>query len=93
MFHPYLSISYLDMIKSDNTRAFCIGVTNAIFKTRRDIIDVIVSIDEKGEGQIEILSPELKRQLTLTTQDLRFTDFLLKMKDMNMEPACECSFR
>ncbi|KAE9554828.1 hypothetical protein FO519_001943 [Halicephalobus sp. NKZ332] len=87
LFHPYLSISYLDMIKSDNTRAFCIGVTNAIFKTRRDIIDVIVSIDDKGEGQIEILSPELKRQLTLTTQDLRFTDFLLKMKDMNMEPA------
>uniref|UniRef100_A0A7E4ZZP2 UDENN domain-containing protein n=1 Tax=Panagrellus redivivus TaxID=6233 RepID=A0A7E4ZZP2_PANRE len=87
LFHPYLSISYLDMIRSDSTRAYCIGVTNAIFKTRRDIVDVIVTVDEKGEGQIEILCPELKRQLALTTQDLRFADFILKMREMYKEPA------
>uniref|UniRef100_A0AC34RJ36 UDENN domain-containing protein n=2 Tax=Panagrolaimus sp. JU765 TaxID=591449 RepID=A0AC34RJ36_9BILA len=87
LFHPYISISYLDMINSDNTRAYCIGVTNALFKTRKDMVDVIVTVDEKGDGQIEILSAELKRQLTLTTQDLRFTDFLLRMKDMNIDPA------
>jgi hypothetical protein len=87
LFHPYLSISYLDMIQSETTRAFCIGVTNAIFKTRRNIVDVIVTIDEKGEGQIEILSPELRRQLMLTTQDLRFADFMLKMREMSVDPA------
>lgn len=81
------------MINSDNTRAYCIGVTNALFKTRKDMVDVIVTVDEKGDGQIEILSAELKRQLTLTTQDLRFTDFLLRMKDMNIDPACKfCGF-
>lgn len=87
LFHPYLSISYLDMIQSETTRAFCIGVTNAIFKTRRNMVDVIVTIDEKGEGQIEILSPELRRQLTLSTQDLRFADFMQKMREMTVDPA------
>lgn len=75
------------MIQSETTRAFCIGVTNAIFKTRRNIVDVIVTIDEKGEGQIEILSPELKRQLMLTTQDLRFADFLFRMREMTVDSA------
>uniref|UniRef100_A0A914DUV4 UDENN domain-containing protein n=1 Tax=Acrobeloides nanus TaxID=290746 RepID=A0A914DUV4_9BILA len=70
LFHPYLSINQLDLIRSDNTRAYCIGVTNAIFKQRREFIDVIVSINEQKEGQIEILNPELRQQLSLSTQDL-----------------------
>ena len=77
------------MIQSETTRAYCIGVTNAIFKTKRNISDVIITLDEKGEGQIEILSPELKRQLALTTQDLRFADFMLKMRELYTDSTCE----
>ncbi|KAK0412771.1 hypothetical protein QR680_006401 [Steinernema hermaphroditum] len=87
LFHPYLSISYLDMIRSDNTRAYCVGATNALFKQRRDQIDVLVTLDDSGEGQIDIINPDLKRQLTLTTADLRFGDFLLKMVETRTDPA------
>ncbi|KAK5978255.1 hypothetical protein GCK32_006903 [Trichostrongylus colubriformis] len=43
LFHPYLSISYLDMIRSKAVRAFAIGATNALFVTKRDLIDAIVT--------------------------------------------------
>ena len=44
-------------------------------------------MNESGEGQIEILSAELKRDLSLTKQDLRFMDFLLKMIEVNTIPG------
>nr|CDJ85299.1 Late secretory pathway protein AVL9 domain containing protein [Haemonchus contortus] len=43
LFHPYLSISYLDMIRSKSVRGFAIGATNALFVTKRDLIDAIVT--------------------------------------------------
>uniref|UniRef100_A0A1I8A1C0 UDENN domain-containing protein n=1 Tax=Steinernema glaseri TaxID=37863 RepID=A0A1I8A1C0_9BILA len=82
LFHPYL-----DMIRADSTRAYCVGATNALFKQRRDQIDVLVTLDDAGEGQIDIINADLKRQLTLTTADLRFGDFLLKMLESRMDPA------
>lgn len=44
MFHPYLGISYLDMLKSDNIRAYCVGVTNSIFTQKYELTDAIVSV-------------------------------------------------
>lgn len=32
------------MIKSNETRAYCIGATNALFAQRREIFDVIVTV-------------------------------------------------
>lgn len=37
-----------------------------------------MQIDDAGEGQIEILDADLRRQLTLTTADLRFGDYLVR---------------
>jgi hypothetical protein len=45
-----------------------------------------IQINDKDEGQIDILSPELKKELALTKQDLRFMDFLLKMIELNADP-------
>ncbi|VDO59649.1 unnamed protein product [Onchocerca flexuosa] len=81
LFHPYLSICHLDMIRSDKTRAYCIGTTNALFVQRRDLLDVI--IDEVGDGSIDIIDIELKRSLALTAADLRFVDFILKEIEAN----------
>ncbi|VDP25873.1 unnamed protein product [Heligmosomoides polygyrus] len=44
LFHPYLSISYLDMIRSKSVRGFAIGATNALFVTKRDLLDAIVTV-------------------------------------------------
>lgn len=34
------------MIRSDKTRAYCIGATNALFVQRRDLLDVIVTVNK-----------------------------------------------
>ncbi|KHN79040.1 Late secretory pathway protein AVL9 -like protein [Toxocara canis] len=87
LFHPYLSISYLDMIRSDSIRAYCIGATNALFTQRRDSIDVIVTMSEDGEGDVDIVNTELRRALSLTAADLRFADFIIKGVDANGQSA------
>ncbi|VDK45440.1 unnamed protein product [Anisakis simplex] len=69
LFHPYLSISYLDMIRSDNIRAYVIGSTNALFVQRKDNIDVIVTVSDvhlwvklvsDGGVSEEVMAVELK---------------------------------
>ncbi|KAI1732846.1 transport protein avl9 domain-containing protein [Ditylenchus destructor] len=83
IFHPYLGIDSMDMLRSDNIRAYCIGVTNSLFIQRLETVDATVTLNDKQEGQINILCPELKRELSLTKQDLRFMDFILKTMEMN----------
>ncbi|VDM52637.1 unnamed protein product [Angiostrongylus costaricensis] len=83
LFHPYVSLSYLDMIRSKSVRGFAIGATNVLFVTKRDLIDVIITVDDQDCGQIEFLDGSLKRELTLTSADLRFGDYLLKNIEEN----------
>ncbi|XP_067648728.1 late secretory pathway protein AVL9 homolog isoform X2 [Haliotis asinina] len=74
--HPYLSLQYHDILQDVNIRSFVIGATNILFKQRRSLIDVIVEI---ADGKVEIMDKELQRLLHLTTADLRFADYLVKM--------------
>lgn len=46
-----------------------------------------MQINETKEGQIDILNAELKRELVLTKQDLRFVDYLLKMVEIRDDSA------
>lgn len=73
--HPYLSLPFLDILSDINVRGFLIGATNILFKQKKLLFDVIVEVDD---GKIEILDAELKKQLNLTTEDLRFADHLVR---------------
>ena len=75
--HPYLSLQYLDVLNSPTTRSYIAGVSNALFLHKKDLYDVLVQFDA-DEGKIEINDPELKQQLGLSTEDLRFADHLVK---------------
>ncbi|VDK66282.1 unnamed protein product, partial [Cylicostephanus goldi] len=89
LFHPYLSISYLDMIRSKAVRAYAIGATNALFVTKKELLDAIVTVDDQGCGQVTLLDPNLRRELSLTSADLRFGDYLLKnVEDNRKSTAC-----
>lgn len=72
---PYLSITYLDLLSDSRVKSFVIGATNFLFKQKRDMYDVIVDMEENN---IIINDMNLKRCLTLTTEDLRFMDNLCK---------------
>lgn len=73
--HPYLSLTYLDILSDVRVRGFVIGATNYLFKQKRNLFDVIV---EPDTAKIDIVDLELKKQLSLSTEDLRFADYLVK---------------
>lgn len=74
--HPYLSLQFYDLLEDINVRGFVVGATNILFKQRKHLTDVVVEIND---GRIVFHDFELKKQLNLTTTDLRFADFLVKI--------------
>ncbi|GFO48412.1 late secretory pathway protein avl9 homolog [Plakobranchus ocellatus] len=74
--HPYLSLQYHDILTDVNVRSFLVGATNILFKQRRQLIDVVVEV---GDGKVDLRDKELQRQLSLTTADLRFAEYLVKV--------------
>nr|XP_045597915.1 late secretory pathway protein AVL9 homolog isoform X4 [Procambarus clarkii] len=73
--HPYLSLQYLDVLSAPTSRAFLVGASNTLFIHKRHLYDVLVQLDE---GKIEIPDPDLKRQLSLSTEDLRFAENIVR---------------
>lgn len=72
---PYLSLPYLDLLSDVNVRGYVVGATNILFKQKSQLYDVLVDIDA---GRIECQDLELRKQLHLTTEDLRFADYIVK---------------
>ena len=74
--HPYLSLPYVDILTQPCIRGYVIGATNALFKAKRELSHVIIDIDE---DKLEVSDPDLRRALSLTTEDLRFADNLARV--------------
>lgn len=72
---PYSCLSYMDILSDPSVRGYVIGASNILFKQKKNLADVIVEIEE---GKVEIENVELKKQLHLTTEDLRFADYLVR---------------
>lgn len=72
---PYLSLPYMDLLSDVNVRGYMVGATNILFKQKRQLYDILVDIDA---GRIECQDIELRKQLHLTTEDLRFADYIVK---------------
>ncbi|KAL6258425.1 hypothetical protein P5V15_010382 [Pogonomyrmex californicus] len=72
---PYLSLPYLDLLGDVNVRGYVVGATNVLFKQKKQLIDVLVEVENT---RIEATDPELRRQLHLTTEDLRFADYVVR---------------
>jgi hypothetical protein len=78
---PYLSLAYLDILSDNRVKSFIIGSSNYLFKQKRNLFDVIVELD--GGGKIDIIDNDLKKKLQLSTEDLRFADYLVKCIEEN----------
>ena len=79
VFFPYLSLGYLDQLEECTNSGYVVGTTNVLFKHKKQqIADIFVDIDSL---RIEYCCPlnetDLRKQLALTVQDLRFCDFLI----------------
>lgn len=70
--HPYICLSFIDDIK--DCKACIVGATNALFKQKKSsLFDAFVDCES---GKIEYEDPDLKKQMNLSTEDLRFMKFL-----------------
>lgn len=72
---PYLSLQYLDLLSDPAVEGFVVGASNVLFKQKRQLFDVLVELNEM---RIETADLGLRRQLTLTTEDLRFADHVVR---------------
>ncbi|XP_014241990.1 late secretory pathway protein AVL9 homolog [Cimex lectularius] len=72
---PYLSLPYMDVLTDPNIRGYLLGATNVLFKQKKNLADVVIELEN---GIIECPEQDLKRALTLSTEDLRFSEFLVR---------------
>lgn len=72
---PYLSLQYLDLLSDSAVQGFLVGASNVLFKQKRQLFDVLVELNEM---RIETSDMMLRRQLTLSTEDLRFADHVVR---------------
>lgn len=72
---PYLSLPYMDLLNDVNVRGYVVGATNVLFKQKRQLYDVLIDIESM---RIECQDIELRKLLHLSTEDLRFADYIVK---------------
>lgn len=66
----------MDLLSDPSINSYIIGTSNILFKQKRQLADVVL-VDVEN-CTIETMDVDLKRQLTLTTEDLRFVDYIVR---------------
>lgn len=72
---PYLSLPYMDLLSDPMVLSYIIGTSNVLFQQKRQLADVLVDIEA---ANLEAHDADLRRQLILSTEDLRFMDYIMK---------------
>ena len=65
----------MDLLSDPSVHGYIIGTSNVLFQQKKQLADVLIDVEN---GTIDVHDPDLRRQLALTTEDLRFVDFLIK---------------
>ncbi|KAI4885280.1 hypothetical protein NFI96_013679 [Prochilodus magdalenae] len=79
---PYMALQQHHLLSDVKVRGFVAGATNILFRQQRHLSDAVIDVEE---ARILVDDPELRRMLSLSTADLRFSDFLLKHVTENRE--------
>lgn len=72
---PYISLPYMDLLTDPSVKGYIIGASNVLFQQKRQLADVMVDVES---AVIDVYDMELKRQVQLSTEDLRFADFIIR---------------
>lgn len=72
---PYISLPYMDLLTDPSVKGYIIGASNVLFQQKRQLADVMVDVEN---AMIDIYDLDLKRQAQLSTEDLRFTDYIIR---------------
>lgn len=74
----------MDLLSDPSVLSYVIGTSNVLFQQKRQLADVLVDVEN---ANIDMLDAEVRRQLVLSTEDLRFMDYLLKHVQSPKEDA------
>ncbi|XP_029416716.1 late secretory pathway protein AVL9 homolog isoform X2 [Nannospalax galili] len=72
---PYMALQQHHLLSDVAVRGFVAGATNILFRQQKHLSDAIVEVEE---ALIQIHDPELRKLLSPTTADLRFSDYLVR---------------
>ncbi|KAH8275058.1 hypothetical protein KR018_005189 [Drosophila ironensis] len=81
---PYLSLPYMDLLSDPMVLSYVIGTSNVLFQQKRQLADVLVDIEA---ANLDVHDTELRRQLVLSTEDLRYMDYIMKHVQSPKEDA------
>ncbi|XP_058064165.1 late secretory pathway protein AVL9 homolog [Anopheles bellator] len=81
---PYLSLPYMDLLSDPSVKGYIIGASNVLFQHKRQLADVMIDIENMV---IDALDLDTKRQIQLSTEDLRFVDFVVRNVQTPREDA------
>uniref|UniRef100_A0AAG5D313 UDENN domain-containing protein n=1 Tax=Anopheles atroparvus TaxID=41427 RepID=A0AAG5D313_ANOAO len=81
---PYISLPYMDLLSDPSVKGYIIGASNVLFQHKRHLADVMIDVDG---ATIDVLDLETKREIQLSTEDLRFADFIVRNVQMPKEGA------
>lgn len=72
------------MLSDPSVLGFIIGTSNILFRQKRQLMDVLIDVENTS---IETQDPDLRRQLNLSTADLRFANFIVRHVESPREDA------
>lgn len=81
---PYVSLNMMDLLIDASVSSYCIGTSNILFRQKKKLMDIFIDIET---STIEAADPEVRRQISLSTEDLRFIDFIVRHVQFPKEDA------
>lgn len=72
---PFISLPYIDVMSDKLHNGFVVGASNVLFQQKRNLVDVLIDVPNQT---IDFVDPDMRRCLTLTTEDLRFFEHVIK---------------
>uniref|UniRef100_A0A182SAZ4 Avl9 domain-containing protein n=1 Tax=Anopheles maculatus TaxID=74869 RepID=A0A182SAZ4_9DIPT len=81
---PYISLPYMDLLTDPSVKGYIIGASNVLFQHKRQLADVMIDVET---AIIDVLDVDTKREIQLSTEDLRFVDFVVRHVQTPKEDA------
>lgn len=72
---PFISLPYIDVITDKLHNGFVVGASNVLFQQKKNLVDVLIDVPNQT---VDFIDLEMKKCLALSTEDLRFFEFVLK---------------
>lgn len=72
---PFISLPYIDVITDKLHNGFVVGASNVLFQQKKNLVDVLIDVTQMT---VDMIDPEMKKCLALTTEDLRFFEHVAR---------------